>query len=145
MYRSACYLTLTVMIAILFGCSMCCGPYDDDYNVFGGPLQRANPKHGRVGSQFSDPYFSGYGPSSDSNLDPITPRRGSDSGSGSRDPDFDRDVEPDDNRDYQKELEELRKELKLDQPEELPKPRATDDADTARSSRKSRVVRPQWR
>ena len=142
MYRFACYLTLTAMIAVLFGCSMCCGPYDDDYNVFGGPLQRANPSHGRVGSALSDPYFSGYGPSSDSNLAPET---SDSSGSDRKQLDFGSDTKQDDDRDYQKELEELRKELDLDAPEELPSPKPADDSETACSSQKSRVVKPQWR
>ena len=141
MFRFAYYLTLTAMIAGIFGCSMCCGPYDDDYNVFGGPLQRADQKHGRVGSSLSDPYFSGYGPSADSNLDPETPQRFPEA----RELDFDDDRELDDKRDYQKELEELRKELKLDKPNELPSPKPAEDSDTARSSRKSQVVKPQWR
>ena len=69
--------TKSILVAVLAtvglissGCSMCCGPYDYHYPVFGGKLQRANPEYGRVGSVFSDPYVA-LGPSADSNLDPI--------------------------------------------------------------------------
>lgn len=54
----------------LTGCSMCCGPYDFHYPVFGGKLQRVDPTYGRVGSIFSDPNAGMFGPSADSNLEP---------------------------------------------------------------------------
>ncbi len=141
MYRFACYLTLTATVAVLFGCSMCCGPYDNDYNVFGGPFQRANQQHGRVGSSLSDPYFSGYGPSADSNLAPETPQRAPNE---LDDPRRDLDDE-DDDRDFQKELEELRREMNLDRPDELPSPKPDEDVDTARRSQRTRARTRTWR
>ncbi len=56
--------------ALLYtGCSMCCGPFDYHYPVFGGAVQRTDPVHGRVGSIYSDPGPFG-GPPADSNLAP---------------------------------------------------------------------------
>lgn len=144
MYRFACYLTLATSFGILLGCSMCCGPFDDDYNVFGGPFQRANPQQGRVGSVLSDPLYAGYGPSADSNLAPETPQRTP----NTTDLDLEDDTELDDDRNYKKELEELRREMNLDNPGELPsptRPKPDEDADTARSSQKSRAIKRQWR
>ncbi len=34
---------------------MCYTPYDDDYNAFGGIVERQDRLHGRVGSILSDP------------------------------------------------------------------------------------------
>ena len=52
MYRFACYLTLAISITVMFGCSYCCGPYDDDFNSFGGimPQERLTWKFFRNGS-----------------------------------------------------------------------------------------------
>lgn len=49
---------------------MCCGPYDFDYPTYGGIHHRSNPSYGRLGSTFSDPNYTGGGPSADSNLKP---------------------------------------------------------------------------
>ncbi len=37
------------------GCAMCFTPYDDDYNAFGGIVERQDRLQGRVGSILSDP------------------------------------------------------------------------------------------
>lgn len=34
------------------GCAMCCAPYDDAYNAYGGRWQRGDMYQGRVGSAF---------------------------------------------------------------------------------------------
>ena len=69
-------LSLAIATTGMFGCSMCCGPYDYDYPTFGGKHQRVNPNWGRVGSIFSDPTAAVGGPSADSNLEPPpSPRR----------------------------------------------------------------------
>jgi len=83
---------ILIVVAILVsqtGCSMCCGPFDNDYGAFGGKHLRADRSHGRVGSNLSDPITSLAGPSADSNLsEPPAPDSGSDS---SEDDDLDRD------------------------------------------------------
>lgn len=56
------------------GCNLCCGPYDYDYPVYGGPIERMDPARGRVGSIFSDPTVV-KGPSADSNLKPHDEKR----------------------------------------------------------------------
>ena len=60
---------LAVTIISMSGCSICCGPYDRDYPVYGGRFERTDPSHGRIGSVFSDPYVV-IGESADSNLTP---------------------------------------------------------------------------
>ena len=62
---------ILIVVAIFIsqiGCSMCCGPFDNDYGAFGGKHLRADRSHGRVGSILSDPITSLTGPSADSNL-----------------------------------------------------------------------------
>lgn len=39
---------------IQLGCCMCCNPFDDYYNAYGGIKQRANMTCGRVGSAFNN-------------------------------------------------------------------------------------------
>jgi len=63
------FIAISAASISLFGCSMCCGPYDYDYPTFGGKHQRVNSNWGRVGSIFSDPLASSSGPSADSNLE----------------------------------------------------------------------------
>ena len=60
----------TTILVFASGCSMCCGPFDNDYPTFGGKHVRANRSYGRVGSVLSDPVSSLNGPSADSNLTP---------------------------------------------------------------------------
>lgn len=52
------------------GCSICCGPFDNDYGTFGGKHFRADRSYGRVGSILSDPAITLSGASADSNLTP---------------------------------------------------------------------------
>ena len=42
------------------GCSLCCSPYNDDFVTFGSRTPRLNMKHGRVGSNLSDPQLSSH-------------------------------------------------------------------------------------
>ena len=70
MTRWATTIFLTMTMFGFIGCSMCCGPYDFDYPTYGGIHHRSNPTSGRLGSPFSDPNWSGAGPSADSNLKP---------------------------------------------------------------------------
>ncbi len=67
-------IVIATAMTTFAGCSMCCGTHDNDYPVMGGLMQRADPQRGRVGSVFSDPYAGFYGPSADSNLQPIEPQ-----------------------------------------------------------------------
>ncbi|MCY3007587.1 MAG: hypothetical protein NTV29_16625 [Planctomycetota bacterium] len=43
------------------GCSICPSPYDDDYGTYGTKTPRTDMRHGRVGSVFSDPVYTGLG------------------------------------------------------------------------------------
>ena len=42
------------------GCSLCCYPYNDDFVTFGSRTPRLDMKHGRVGSNLSDPQLSSH-------------------------------------------------------------------------------------
>ncbi|MFO7905011.1 MAG: hypothetical protein R6U98_20265 [Pirellulaceae bacterium] len=43
------------LVTALTGCAMCFTPYDDDYNAYGGIVERQDRGRGRVGSILSDP------------------------------------------------------------------------------------------
>ena len=61
--KNFCIALATATLCVsLFGCSMCCGPYDYDYPTYGGKIQRTDPAYGRVGSIFSDPATVVRGP-----------------------------------------------------------------------------------
>lgn len=119
MSRLSCYLLCTTIISSLMGCAMCCGPYDDDYNVFGGKYQRADPAHGRVGSRLSDPYHQPTGPAANSNLALETPLRiiGDDEG-----------LSPDEREQRRIEMENMRRDLDING-NELPEPNSRSNAD----------------
>lgn len=68
MCRLAYFGTFGLVMSMLLGCAMCCGPFDDDYGQFGGRFHRVDRKHGRVGSILSDPAYMGGGAGADSNL-----------------------------------------------------------------------------
>lgn len=115
---------LTLTLGTTYGCSSCCGPHDYDYPNFGGKHQRVNPSYGRVGSIFSDPNASAFGPSADSNLKAPEPPRASTSA--------DTDIDDEPELDLDAELEEMRNELELDGNREEIEPMAdpADDLET---------------
>lgn len=43
------------LVTALTGCAMCFTPHDDDYNAYGGLVERQDRRRGRVGSILSDP------------------------------------------------------------------------------------------
>lgn len=45
-------LALLIPLVISQGCAICCSPYDDEYNCYGGVMDRADRVNGRVGSRF---------------------------------------------------------------------------------------------
>ena len=155
MFRITCYLTCTLIICSLFGCAMCCGPYDDDYNLFGGSYQRVDAAHGRVGSALSDPYYQGGGPSADSNLAPETPRRipsNSGDGSGGTDETGSNSGEDKTDQEIRDQIEKLRREMELDgKTPELPSPNKSPSPDTSSPEtaqgwqNRLRQSRGQWR
>lgn len=139
-------LFVTLICVSMFGCSMCCGPYDFDYPTFGGKYQRTNPSYGRVGSVFSDPNANAYGPSADSNLsvsglqreapDPLDDEE-------PQDPDLldDPDMSEPDELDsgFDESIDDLERELdELDKPSTLPEPNVEPDADETTASRMNR-------
>jgi len=69
MKRSILIIFVATLSVGSLGCSMCCGPFDYDYPVYGGKFERVNSSYGRVGSIFSDPNAPDDGPSPDSNLE----------------------------------------------------------------------------
>ena len=69
MKRSILIMFVTTMSVGSLGCSMCGGPFDFDYPVYGGKFERVDSSYGRVGSIFSDPSASSSGPGPDSNLE----------------------------------------------------------------------------
>ena len=74
--KNFCIALATATLCVsLFGCSMCCGPYDYDYPTYGGKIQRTDPAYGRVGSIFSDPATVVRGPNADSNLSEPDPEQ----------------------------------------------------------------------
>ena len=70
MKRSILIIFVTTLSVGSLGCSMCCGPFDHDYPVYGGKFERVDSSYGRVGSIFSDPNAPDKGLSPDSNLEP---------------------------------------------------------------------------
>lgn len=52
MKRCFALASVIVVVASATGCAMCCSPYDDAYNAYGGKWQRADMYNGRVGSAF---------------------------------------------------------------------------------------------
>ena len=79
MKRSFLIMFVTTLSVGSLGCSMCCGPFDYDYPVYGGKFERVDSSYGRVGSIFSDPNAPDDGPSPDSNLE-MQPAGGNGSG-----------------------------------------------------------------
>ena len=69
MKRSILIMFVTTLSVGSLGCSMCCGPFDYDYPVYGGKFERVDSSDGRVGSVFSDPNASSDGENPDSNLE----------------------------------------------------------------------------
>jgi len=69
MKRSILIIFVATLSVGSLGCSMCCGPFDYDYPVYGGKFERVDSSYGRVGSIFSDPNAPDDGPSPDSNLE----------------------------------------------------------------------------
>ena len=63
-------ISSSLLLICLAGCSMCCGPFDNDYPTFGGKHLRSDRSFGRVGSILSDPATILGGPGADSNLTP---------------------------------------------------------------------------
>lgn len=126
MYRLAYYGCLTLCMSLFMGCAMCCGPFDDDYNHFGGRFHRSNPEQGRVGSILSDPVYMGGGPSADSNL--------SNEPAGGRSGGFDAGSESE----FRDQIDRMRQDIELDgDGNELPVPRtpqpaAGNDRETSR-------------
>ena len=54
------FKTLAVLVGVVLlsassGCSICCAPYINHYESWGGVRERVDPVYGRVGSIFSDP------------------------------------------------------------------------------------------
>ena len=69
MKRSIFIIFVATLSVGSLGCSMCCGPFDYDYPVYGGKFERVDSRYGRVGSIFSDPNAPDDGPGPDSNLE----------------------------------------------------------------------------
>lgn len=122
---------ILIVVAILIsqaGCSMCCGPFDNDYGAFGGRHLRADRSHGRVGSNLSDPMTILAGPSADSNLSPPPElEAGSDF---SEDDDLDREDE-----DFDSDSPELEGIEPLRDTEDLPAPAEDKASDSTASTR----------
>ncbi len=115
MYRLLSYAACAVTCISLLGCAMCCGPYDDHYNVYGGKFQRVDPAQGRVGSVLSDPAFMGSGPAADSNLDmELAPSRSTadPESTGAEDPDPSVNTD-EDTESIREELQRIREEMNL--------------------------------
>ena len=136
-----CVFGLLSATALLYtGCSMCCGPFDYHYPVFGGTVQRSDPVHGRVGSVYSDPGPFG-GPPADSNLN----RGDTDSKTN--------DLESLDDDDSELEIPEELMDGELDDTDVLPppdlrRPGPDDDVNSVRRLRTQswqRGYRQQWR
>ncbi len=149
MCRLAYYGTFAMVMSMLLGCAMCCGPHDDDYSLYGGKFHRVNPAHGRVGSILSDPAYMGGGPAADSNLAPEAPTRIRRLGD-------DRDVDPSGEgqteEEIRREMQRLREELNLDRNEgelpnpSTPQPNIGDDRETSRGwQNRLRGRSRQWR
>lgn len=140
MSRLTCFGICTVVISMLMGCAMCCGPHDDDFNVYGGKFHRVNPAQGRVGSLLSDPAYQGGGPSSGSNLSDLKPVQS-----------LDPPTEGRSEEEIREEMQRLREELQLDGPQQNELPRPTpqpdvDDRETARGwQNRLRSRNRQWR
>ena len=49
----------TLLLILCGGCSICPSPYDYDYGTYGTKTPRTDMRHGRVGSLFSDPRYTG--------------------------------------------------------------------------------------
>lgn len=143
MCRLTYYGTFALVMSMLLGCAMCCGPFDDDYNAFGGRFQRVDRKHGSVGSILSDPAYMGGGAGADSNL----------STRAAGESDFsDEAFEGATEEEIRDQIERGRRELDLEGNEnELPNPRtpqpaAGDDRETSRGwQNRLRGRSRQWR
>lgn len=61
MIRIACFALLTLSLISPIGCALCCSPFDLDFVTYGGKTPRTDMRHGRVGSNLSDPQLVGYG------------------------------------------------------------------------------------
>lgn len=46
-------MLISLPLASLAGCAMCCSPFDYSYPTYGGKWQRVDREHGRVGSVFT--------------------------------------------------------------------------------------------
>ncbi len=60
MIRIACFILLTLSLISPIGCALCCSPFDLDFVTYGGKTPRTDMRHGRVGSNLSDPQLVGY-------------------------------------------------------------------------------------
>jgi len=60
MIRIACFAFMTLSLISPIGCALCCSPFDPDFVTYGGKTPRVDMRHGRVGSNFSDPQLVGY-------------------------------------------------------------------------------------
>jgi hypothetical protein len=60
MVRIACLALLTLGLISPIGCALCCSPFDLDYVTYGGKTPRVDMRHGRVGSNLSDPQLVGF-------------------------------------------------------------------------------------
>ncbi|MCY2976321.1 MAG: hypothetical protein NTW52_16825 [Planctomycetota bacterium] len=60
MIRIACFVLLTLSLISPIGCALCSSPFDLDFVTYGGKTPRTDMRHGRVGSNLSDPQLVGY-------------------------------------------------------------------------------------
>jgi len=60
MIRIACFAFMTFSLISPIGCALCCSPFDPEFVTYGGKTPRVDMRHGRVGSNFSDPQLVGY-------------------------------------------------------------------------------------
>jgi hypothetical protein len=63
MIRKLFALALAASLGGLSGCSMCCDPFGCDYGAYGGCIERADMRCGRVGSRFEPAEVAYYGDS----------------------------------------------------------------------------------
>ena len=71
MIRIACFAFMALSLISPIGCALCCSPFDPDFVTYGGKTPRVDMRHGRVGSNFSDPQFVGYAADHSTPLKPM--------------------------------------------------------------------------
>ncbi len=71
MIRITSFVLLTLSLISPLGCALCCSPFDLDFVTYGGKTPRTDMRHGRVGSNLSDPQLVGYATNADSTTEPM--------------------------------------------------------------------------